>query len=135
MKTISILLLTSVLMLSGYSKLSANEKTNSFMYIIELAENIDEFDKESAKMLKSEIKTLSVRERVKLAKYAIKEAKKAKKTGNTEVAKPVLYVLAVFIPPVAVGLYTNWEMPTLWNLCWTCLFGFPGIIHAFYIIL
>lgn len=47
----------------------------------------------------------------------------------------LLYILAIFIPPVAVGLVTDWETdPVLFNILWTLLCGLPGIIHAFIII-
>jgi uncharacterized membrane protein YqaE (UPF0057 family) len=44
----------------------------------------------------------------------------------------LLYLLAIFIPPVAVGLVTDWAVtPTVSNLLWCLLCGIPGIIHAF----
>lgn len=47
----------------------------------------------------------------------------------------LLYLLAIFIPFVAVGLVTDWEAtPTISNILWTLLCGIPGIIHAFIII-
>ncbi len=47
----------------------------------------------------------------------------------------LLYILAILIPFVAVGLATNWDlMPIIYNLLWTMLCGIPGIIHAFIVI-
>ena len=52
---------------------------------------------------------------------------------NSEKPSFLLYVLAFLIPPLAVGIYTKWKMPTLWNVIWTWLGYFPGVIHAFII--
>ncbi|HIP35519.1 MAG TPA: YqaE/Pmp3 family membrane protein [Crocinitomix sp.] len=47
----------------------------------------------------------------------------------------LLYLLAFFIPPVAVGLVTDWDMGQvvlniiLWALC-----VIPGIIHALIVV-
>jgi len=57
------------------------------------------------------------------------------KIFDRNVDKIVLFVLAIIIPPLAVGLHTDWEMPTLWNLLWTFIGFVPGVIHAFYILL
>ena len=83
---------------------------------------------------KTETKKLSFREKFKLVKQMRKEMKKSRK-GGSDVPMVVLFILAIFLPPVAVGIYTNWGEPTLWNLLFTLLFWFPGIIHAFYILL
>ena len=86
-------------------------------------------------VLKEQIKSLTFKEKVKLFRTIRKEKKKAERSGLSSVPTPVLYILAIFIPPVAVGIFTDWKEPTLWNLLWTLLFWLPGIIHAFYIIL
>ena len=86
-------------------------------------------------VLKEQIKTLTFKEKIKFLRKIRKETKIDKKSSVKAVPKVVLYILAIIIPPVAVGLHTDWGEPTLWNLLWTLLFGIPGIIHAFYIIL
>ena len=86
-------------------------------------------------VLKEQIKTLTFKEKIKFLRKIRKETKIDKKSSVKAVPKIVLYILAVILPPVAVGLHTDWGEPTLWNLLWTLLFGIPGIIHAFYIIL
>jgi uncharacterized membrane protein YqaE (UPF0057 family) len=46
-----------------------------------------------------------------------------------------MYVLCLFIPWLAVGLVTDWDVKTVViNLLWTLLCGVPGIIHAFIIV-
>ena len=85
--------------------------------------------------VKEQIKSLSFREKLKLVREIRKEKKLAKKTGVNETPKVILYILAVILPPIAVGIYTDWSISTLWNLLWTLCFWLPGVIHAFYIIL
>ncbi|MBC8047276.1 MAG: YqaE/Pmp3 family membrane protein [Fimbriimonadaceae bacterium] len=46
----------------------------------------------------------------------------------------VLYILAIILPPLAVGLYTDWDTPTLWNLLFTLIGWLPGVVHAFIVI-
>jgi len=49
--------------------------------------------------------------------------------------KALLIVLAFFVPWIAVGLATDWDvMPIIYNLLWTFLCGFPAIIHAIVVI-
>ena len=45
------------------------------------------------------------------------------------------WVLALFIPWLAVGIVTDWDVKTVViNILWTLLCGIPGIIHAFIIL-
>lgn len=85
--------------------------------------------------LKEQIKSLTLREKVKLFKKIRKDRKIVRKSGVKSTPVVVLYILAVILPPVAVGIYTDWGKPTLWNLLFTLIFWVPGIVHAFYIIL
>ena len=58
-----------------------------------------------------------------------------KKSNNKDVSTGLLYVLCFFIPWLAVGLATDWDVKTVViNLLWTCLCGIPGIIHAIIIV-
>lgn len=59
---------------------------------------------------------------------------KPEKFWKRDGAKIGLYILAIFIPFVAVGIHTDWGMPTLWNVLWSFLGGIPGIIHAFIVL-
>lgn len=93
-----------------------------------------QFEKNKAETKK--VKKLTFKQKLKLIKQLRKERRKARKMGVKEdVPMVVLYILAVLLPPVAVGLYTDWGEPTLWNLLFTLLFWLPGIVHAFYILL
>lgn len=131
------ILLLAVLI--GFGTLSLSAKTNTVIkgYTAEMlynftAKNINTITPDA---LKTEIKKLSLKEKKRLFNMAYNQINQAQKNG-TEVDKVLLYVLAVFIPPVAVGLHTNWETtPVLINIILTLLFVFPGIVHAFYVIL
>ena len=58
-----------------------------------------------------------------------------KKANNKDVSKGLLYLLCFFIPWLAVGLATDWDVKTVViNLLWSCLCGIPGIIHAFIVV-
>jgi uncharacterized membrane protein YqaE (UPF0057 family) len=58
-----------------------------------------------------------------------------KKALKNDVPKGLLYVLCFFIPWLAVGLATDWDIKTvLINILWTFLCGIPGIIHAIIIV-
>jgi len=58
-----------------------------------------------------------------------------KKSNNKDVSKGLLYLLCFFIPWLAVGLATDWDVKTVViNILWTCLCGIPGIIHAIIIV-
>jgi len=65
----------------------------------------------------------------------IASTKIVKKALKDSVPTGLLYVLCFFIPWLAVGLATDWDMKTvLINLLWTLLCGIPGIIHAIIIV-
>jgi uncharacterized membrane protein YqaE (UPF0057 family) len=58
-----------------------------------------------------------------------------KKALKDSVPTGLLYVLCFFIPWLAVGFATDWDMKTvLINILWTFLCGIPGIIHAIIIV-
>jgi len=80
---------------------------------------------------------LTFKQKIKLLKEIRAERKKMRKMGIKEKAPMVLlYILAVLLPPVAVGIYTNWEAkPTLIDLLLTLIFWLPGVVYAFYILL
>jgi uncharacterized membrane protein YqaE (UPF0057 family) len=99
--------------------------------VFAVAKQMETFD---ANVLKAEMKGLSMSERAKLVKMAIKDAKAEQKANVDGKPGAGLYVLAILIPPVAVGIHTGWKRPTLYNFLWTSLFGLPGIIHAFIVL-
>lgn len=98
--------------------------------VFEFASKMETFD---AEILKAEMKGLSRSERAKLIDMAKKDAEEAQKAGLS--SAPIgLYILAVILPPLAVGIHTGWDTPTLLNVLWTLLGWFPGIIHAFIVL-
>ena len=84
-------------------------------------------------LLKANIDHLSLIEKIKLSKSAYKQAKEAKAVGEKP-SKAVIYILCAIVPPVAVGIWTDWSKPTIYNLIWTCAFGLPGVVHAYMVV-
>jgi uncharacterized membrane protein YqaE (UPF0057 family) len=65
----------------------------------------------------------------KMMEKAVK--KSTSSNQSSEVPTVLLFILCFIIPPVAVGLATDWDLtPVLWNVVWCLLCGFPGVIHA-----
>lgn len=47
----------------------------------------------------------------------------------------LLYILAVLIPPIAVGIVTDWEFTPLLISILLCILGYlPGIVYAIYMV-
>ena len=64
-----------------------------------------------------------------------KEAAAKKKSSSSRPSKGLLIVLCFFIPWLAVGLATDWDvMPIIYNILWTMLCGIPGIIHGIIVV-
>jgi uncharacterized membrane protein YqaE (UPF0057 family) len=83
----------------------------------------------SANQTNNEVKQIS-KEEMKSLRKAVKSSKK-----SDDVPVGLLYVLCFFFPFIAVGIVTDWDIPTvLINLLWTLLCGIPGIIHAIIIV-
>ena len=100
------------------------------------AESVFAFAKEMKKFdekaFKAEVNELSFGQKVKLVNLAIQDVKLCAVQGNATIGE---YSLAVLLPPVAVGLHTDWAaVPTLSNCAWTLLWWLPGIVHAIYIL-
>ena len=77
------------------------------------------------------------KEVVKVSKQEMKSLRKEVKSQNKSDDVPIglLYVLCFFVPFVAVGFATDWDITTvLINILWTALCGIPGIIHAFIVV-
>ena len=105
-----------------------DKKTAETVFVF--AENMETLDAEA---LRAEVEGLSSSEKTKLLKMAIEEVEQAKLSGS-DVPLVVLYILAIFIPPLAVAIHTDLGMETLWNILWCCFFWIPGIIHAFIVL-
>jgi uncharacterized membrane protein YqaE (UPF0057 family) len=87
------------------------------------------FTNKEAKMKSLADKKTSFSQITALKKMA-KEVRKNKTSGYVE---PILFIILCFVlPPVAVGLATDWETsPVIISILLTMLCGLPGIIHAF----
>ena len=122
-----------VLLLNTQLKASSepleNKKTAEYLFVF--AENMQEFD---AEIFKEEIKGISSSEKIKLIKMSIEDIEQAQLAGSGD--PPIgYYILAVLLPPAAVGIYTDWSMPTtLYSVVWTLLGFVPGVIHAFIVL-
>ena len=72
-----------------------------------------------------------------VSKQEMKTLRKVLKTQKKSDDIPVglLYVLCFFIPFLAVGFVTDWDVTAMIvNILWTCLCGIPGIIHAIIVV-
>lgn len=54
---------------------------------------------------------------------------------NAELSKLLLVIIAILIPPLAVGLKTGVGAPLFINIILTLLFYVPGLLHALYVVL
>ncbi len=79
---------------------------------------------------------LSPKNKINKEEKNMKEKRKEiKKALKDDVPVGLLYVLCFFIPWVAVGLATNWDIETVvYNILLSLLFVIPGIIHAFIVV-
>lgn len=72
------------------------------------------------------------------AKKAVNKVKhemKKKNNSSGDVDIVLLYVLCFLLPPIAVGLATDWDTNKLiLNIILTILCGIPGIIHAIIVV-
>lgn len=83
----------------------------------------------SANQKNNEVKQIS-KEEMKSLRKAIKSSQK-----SDDVPVGLLYALCFFIPFIAVGIVTDWDISSvLINILWTALCGIPGIIHAIIIV-
>lgn len=78
---------------------------------------------------------LTVKDKVKVVKAVNKMKKAAKRSDADGIPTVLLFVLAVLLPPLAVGLVTDWDLEqTLISLGLTILCWLPGIIHAIIVV-
>lgn len=55
--------------------------------------------------------------------------------AETEMNKLLLVIVAIFLPPVAVGLKRGIGLALVINIILCLLFVLPGIIHALWVVL
>ena len=121
------------IVLSSQVQASTNpvEKAKTAESAFAFAEEMQPFD---AEIFKVEIKDLEASEKIKLIKMSLDNIEQAE---LSDAQGPTIgyYILAVIFPPAAVGIYTDWSMPTtLYSVCWTLLAYVPGVIHAFIVL-
>ncbi len=126
---IALLVLMSLAVSYGAYAKKDVKKTKTAEEVWANVEALDQFDEE---FIKGEIKSLPTPERVKLAKMSVKDTKRAIEAGET--ASVGMYILAIFIPPLAVGL-NNGVGKEFWiDLILTIIGWLPGIIYAFIVL-
>jgi len=138
MKIVKLIIVILAVICIGLNQVNASESSTKVKKtaesVLAVASTFNELTPENANILKDEINSLSTGERLRLINMSIRQVNNAKLAGDISNAKPALYIVAIFLPPLAVGVYTDWGMPTIWNICWCCIFWVPGIIHAFYVL-
>ncbi len=55
--------------------------------------------------------------------------------ADTDTQKLLLIIIAILLPPLAVGLKAGIGGAFILNLILTLLFWLPGVLHALYVIL
>jgi uncharacterized membrane protein YqaE (UPF0057 family) len=71
----------------------------------------------------------------KKAQRLTKALSKTSENSTDDVPMIALFILCFIFPPIAVGLATDWDTEiVIYNILWTLLCGFPGIIHALIIV-
>ncbi|MFM2155626.1 MAG: hypothetical protein RL516_375 [Bacteroidota bacterium] len=78
---------------------------------------------------------LTVKDKIKVVKAVNKMKKATKRSDADGIPTVLLFVLAVLLPPLAVGLVTDWDLEqTLISVGLTFLCWLPGIIHAIIVV-
>ena len=132
LKFIPILLLALTLNLQLFGATMPVEDVKTAETVFAFAENMEPFD---AEIFKAELVGMSTSEKIKLIKISIDVIENSELSTSVEEADIAYYILAVLLPPAAVGLHTDWSMPvTLYSVGWTILGWLPGVIHAFIVL-
>ena len=78
---------------------------------------------------------LTVKDKIKAVKAVNKMKKATKRSDADGIPTVLLFVLAVLLPPLAVGLVTDWDLEqTLISVGLTFLCWLPGIVHAIIVV-
>ncbi len=65
-----------------------------------------------------------------------KEQQKSSESGSAIINLVLLIILAILLPPLAVGIATDWAIgPLLLSIVLTLLFFLPGVIYALIVVL
>ncbi len=114
----------------------AAENLNPAHNAAKSAVDVQQMAPQSAKQITQSEIGLNQNVKSEILKSNKKANKKMADPTKTNVEKTILFILAIFIPFLAVGLHTNWGMPTVWSLLWTFLgFWLLGVIHAFIVLM
>lgn len=126
---IALLVLMSLAISYGTYARKGVDKTKTAEQVWANVEALDQYDED---FIKAEIKSLPTPERIKLAKMSIKDTKRAIEAGET--ASVGMYILAIFIPPLAVGLNSGVGKEFWIDLLLTIIGWLPGVIYAFIVL-
>ena len=55
--------------------------------------------------------------------------------ADSEISKLLLVIIAILIPPLAVGLKEGIGMSLIINIILTLIFWVPGLLHALWVVL
>lgn len=93
-------------------------------------ENMANLDQTS---FKAAYEQMTLSEKKALLVMAVNEVNASGSAASPD-AMVAYYILAIIAPPIAVAIYTNLGMETVWNILWTLLGWIPGVIHAFIVL-
>lgn len=90
--------------------------------------NKNNFEVKQSKKATSKV---TLKEKIKIYKAVSNLKKTSKRSDADDIPTALLYIIAFFIPPLAVGLITDWEIEqTLISLGLTLLCWLPGVVYA-----
>lgn len=125
-KNITLVLFALCLSLAGQAKEKQTDAKKTALATYTEIKNMPSLEEEK---VKAALSGLSTSEKVKLVKITLKDIKANQSASTAE------YILAILLPPIAVGLHTDWEFkPLLINVLLTILGWLPGVIHAFIVL-
>jgi uncharacterized membrane protein YqaE (UPF0057 family) len=136
MKKMITLALAAMLFIAGTPVFAGNvlvdpNETNTAEEMYQMArENMDNLDQAS---FKAAYEQMTLSEKKALLVMAVNEVNASGSAASPD-AMVAYYILAIIAPPIAVAIYTNLGMETVWNIIWTILGWIPGVIHAFIVL-
>lgn len=124
-------------------KISFSEKNKSLSITADelkaekLTTKLKAVDNDQVNTAELKIDASKIKKHKKQLKNKLKELKKAQKSGanDDDIYLLLLVILAIFLPPIAVGLASNWDLVKLIiSILLTFLFWLPGIIYALLVV-